>query len=235
MQNERLLKEPLEEAVEWSSALQTWVVNREVAEAIEGAALLVDWLTEEQERRLVDTIDAHPFSQVIQRRQQFYGQVYFHTKTDNTALQPMHGDGATKPAPVSVDSGATGDTGEASVTGHGDSTERNHPSEATTPLDIAPMQWILDQCIAAGFFGPLEHMHPKQLLVNEYLGRIGIRSHFEDFEAFGPVIVTLSLLSPIWMTLKKPVHAVNSCPSLQAYTRILLPPRSCFIMEKECR
>jgi alkylated DNA repair dioxygenase AlkB len=78
-------------------------------------------------------------------------------------------------------------------------------------------------------------MNPQQILINEYTNNTGIRSHFEDVEAFGPVIVTISLLDPIWITLKRPLHHSNSCPSILDYTRILLPPRSCFIMQDDAR
>jgi alkylated DNA repair dioxygenase AlkB len=104
---------------------------------------------------------------------------------------------------------------------------QSHSIESFTPL--------LDQCISSGFFSNNPSLHPDQVLVNEYRNSVGIRSHFEDEQAFGAVIVTISLNDPIWITLKKPVHRLNSCPSIIEYTRILLKPRSCLIMAKDAR
>jgi hypothetical protein len=63
---------------------------------------------------------------------------------------------------------------------------------------------------------------PTQVLVNEYRNNLGIASHFEDFQAFGDVIVTISLLNPIYMTLKKPVEPTNACNVYQDIVKILL-------------
>lgn len=71
--------------------------------------------------------------------------------------------------------------------------------------------------------------------VNKYTNSVGIRSHFEDKQAFGAVIVTISLIDPIWTTLKKPLYPLNSCPLIIEYTRILLQLRSCLIMAKDAR
>lgn len=45
-------------------------------------------------------------------------------------------------------------------------------------------------------------------------GNAGIASHFEDEESFGPVIATISLISPTLMTLKKPKEHNNDCEDL---------------------
>ena len=92
---------------------------------------------------------------------------------------------------------------------------------------------ILNRCIQEGYFDGNDL--PDQVLVNEYTHSMGIRSHFEDENAFGAVIVTISLGDPIWITLKKPLHHLNSCPSIREYTKILLKPRSIFVMARDAR
>ena len=47
---------------------------------------------------------------------------------------------------------------------------------------------------------------PTQLLINEYRNNMGIASHFEDTKAFGPMICTISLISPTYLTLKRPTQ-----------------------------
>lgn len=196
MFNERFLSGPTSEEVEFSEKLGTFVVNKAVAEAIDGLEYYPEYLPEAEEEALVRKIDSHSFSTVLQRRQQFYGKVYFHTKSDNRALQPC---------------------GEAS----------SHPLEV--------FEKIIERLVKDGFFGSDPEKEPNQVLVNEYTGNIGIRSHFEDVFSFGEVIVTVSLNDPIWITLKNPLHHLNSCPNIKKYTRVLLQPRSVFVMAKEAR
>ena len=71
--------------------------------------------------------------------------------------------------------------------------------------------------------------------VNEYEGTCGIASHFEDTSAFGPIIATISLISPTLMSLTKPKVKDNDCEDLSDFTKILLEPCSLFVMEEECR
>jgi hypothetical protein len=47
-----------------------------------------NFLTEEEAAKVVRTVDCNPWVKVIRRRQQFYGQVYYHTTRENAALQP---------------------------------------------------------------------------------------------------------------------------------------------------
>uniref|UniRef100_A0A7S4AF13 Alpha-ketoglutarate-dependent dioxygenase AlkB-like domain-containing protein n=1 Tax=Pseudo-nitzschia australis TaxID=44445 RepID=A0A7S4AF13_9STRA len=78
-----------------------------------------------------------------------------------------------------------------------------------------------------------------------------IASHFEDFDAFGPVILTISLISPLYMTLKKPTTAPtivepgsnsdsnnnnnNACDSYDDVVKILLEPGSLLILKDDAR
>lgn len=114
--------------------------------------------------------------------------------------------------------------------------ENNH---FTCPLK--EFSWLLDLLtqnkeLNAQLDEPLFHQNPaNQILVNEYVGNQKISSHFDDFEAFGDTIVTLSLISPIWLTLKKPKEIKNTCQEIEKETRILLESNSLFIMRKEAR
>lgn len=63
----------------------------------------------------------------------------------------------------------------------------------------------------------------------------GISSHFEDTRSFGDAIMTISLLSPIYMTLKQPAVPTNQCQDIIQEHKILLRPRSCLIMSGEAR
>lgn len=47
--------------------------------------------------------------------------------------------------------------------------------------------------------------------------------------------MTVSLINPVYMTLKKPQEATNQCQDILAETRVLLQPRSCLIMSGESR
>lgn len=199
--NERKLKSNLQEEITFNSRWNTLVVNEAVAATMEGLRYIPNFISKEEEREIIEkVIDANAWSQVLQRRQQFYGKVYYHTKTDNIHLQP--------------------------------GTEK---SAIRDSLPLYPFSGLLEKCVAAGFFTNDESLHPDQVLVNEYTNSAGIRSHFEDTNAFGSVIVTISLNHPIWITLKKPLHQINSCPAIIEYTRILLQPQSCLIMAKDAR
>lgn len=63
----------------------------------------------------------------------------------------------------------------------------------------------------------------------------GISSHFEDTNSFGDAIMTVSLLQPIYMTLKQPTIPTNECQDIIHEHKILLRPRSCLIMSGEAR
>ncbi|KAJ3223722.1 hypothetical protein HK099_000742 [Clydaea vesicula] len=104
-----------------------------------------------------------------------------------------------------------------------------------TTLDISPFDFLIKRSIEFGLFGEDPNDYPDQVLVNEYTDNMGIRSHFEDKEAFGKVIVTISLISPLWMTLKYPEHVVNMCPNILKQTRVWMEPNSMLLMSEEVR
>eukprot|EP00834_Sanchytrium_tribonematis_P003865 NODE_166_length_14584_cov_1.124750.p8 type:complete len:242 gc:universal NODE_166_length_14584_cov_1.124750:6805-7530(+) len=76
---------------------------------------------------------------------------------------------------------------------------------------------------------------PNQILVNEYVENFGISTHFDDEKAFGKCIITVSLLQPILMNFRKPLHPTNHCTTLIDEYQHVLEPRSCLIMSKEAR
>lgn len=64
---------------------------------------------------------------------------------------------------------------------------------------------------------------------------MGIASHFEDVNAFGPIIVTISLIQPVYMTLKRPVEKTNGCEDYHDIVKILLEPGSLLVMKDDAR
>ena len=93
------------------------------------------------------------------------------------------------------------------------------------PLELGQLQWVIDKMYAEPYrqyeIFPLDGTDsPTQALVNEYVETQNISSHFEDFEAFGPVIATVSLCNPIYMTLKKPREKTNSCQDIIQETKV---------------
>ncbi|CAE8603084.1 unnamed protein product [Polarella glacialis] len=182
---------------------------------------------EQQLLKIVDADDGRRWTKVFRRRQQFYGEVYYHTSQDVSAVQPRLG--------MASDEAIRADEA---------------PCTSTTAQDMAPMQFLVDKFYNAFFeagnkpgqceeecfvFGRNRLDFPTQILVNEYLDNFGISSHFEDEEAFGRVIATISLLSPIFMSIEKPREHSNSCQDLLHETKVLLEPRSLFVMSGDCR
>lgn len=71
--NERNLKSPLVETLEYSDLLKTWTVNKSLVESIPGLSYYSEYLTTEKESEILSIIDSNSFSTVLERRQQFYG------------------------------------------------------------------------------------------------------------------------------------------------------------------
>eukprot|EP00835_Amoeboradix_gromovi_P004085 NODE_299_length_11430_cov_0.261054.p6 type:complete len:237 gc:universal NODE_299_length_11430_cov_0.261054:1377-2087(+) len=112
------------------------------------------------------------------------------------------------------------------------------PVESCESLDMRKFSWLLEK-ITDDTFRDLHDIFidesPNQILVNEYVENFGISTHFDDSSAFGKCIVTLSLISPILMTFRKPLHPTNHCTTLSDEFQLVLEPRSCLIMTKESR
>lgn len=174
---------------------------------IDGAIYIPNFLTVEEEEKLVSIFDSNPYQQVIRRRQQFYGPTYYHTTHHLKCIQPT------------------------------DDREDGYS------LDFGSLKWLIDKlfdpkCTRNHEIFRSDHSNdPDQILVNEYIGNMGISTHFDDFDAFGDVIATVSLLNPLFMTLQCPTEINNHCTDLKenGNVRILLEPRSLFVMKGDCR
>ena len=64
--------------------------------------------------------------------------------------------------------------------------------------------------------------YPTQILVNEYRMMDGIATHFEDEDAFGPIIATISLLGPTMMVMQRPKNHDNDSLDLLEQTKVFL-------------
>ncbi|KAJ3141937.1 hypothetical protein HK100_005035 [Physocladia obscura] len=175
----------------------------------------------------VDAADALWDAASIRRRLQFHGRVYYHTRHDRTALQPPEPEPEPEAGAASGANNAVGAVGAASA---------------------ASLMWLAhllarDAAIADPRLARLVAASPpSQVLVNEYTRNAGLSCHLEDTAAFGPYILTLSLLNPVWMDLKPvplapapnsttPTNTTNPNSSF----RILLEPRSLLIMHSDAR
>jgi len=56
---------------------------------VEGLVYIPNFLTQEEHDRLLELIDGNEFSTVIHRRQQFYGETYYHTTHNLARIQPV--------------------------------------------------------------------------------------------------------------------------------------------------
>eukprot|EP00934_Nitzschia_sp_Nitz4_P004889 Nitzschia sp. Nitz4//scaffold96_size78090//58750//60890//NITZ4_005502-RA/size78090-processed-gene-0.32-mRNA-1//1//CDS//3329560597//4879//frame0 len=173
---------------------------------IDGLEYYPNFFSEDEQEKLLDVVYKNPWEQIIARRQQFYGQVYYHTSQKLKLLQP--------------------DETVAS------SDEKASEGELAKSLDINQLLPLLEERCSQ-FFGSLGF--PSQILVNEYRNTLGIASHFEDFESFGPIIITISLVNPIYLTLKKPTIRCNACETYLDIQKVLLEPGSILVMQGDAR
>ena len=152
-----------------------------------GLQYSANFLTPAESLRIMNVIDSNTWEKKIKRRQQFYGEVYYHTTSHNESLQPSNS---------------------------------NPNSNPIIPLDLSQFSFLIDKFVQSPEFSPIfggtRDSFPSQILVNEYIGMNGIAAHFEDEEAFGPVIATISLLSPTLMILTKPKVHDNDCEGERA-------------------
>lgn len=169
------------------------MINRE----IDGLTYVRDFLTQEEHDKLVSIIDSNPYSDAIHRRQQFYGETYYHTTPTISSIQPQK------------------------------------DFEKSGALPMYHMDWLVDKIIRETDI--FKHDPPTQCLVNEYVRNQGIASHFDDPEAFGPIIASISLVNPIYFTLKLPKEPTNSCADILDMTQLYLEPRSLLIMQRDAR
>lgn len=209
-----------------SPSPSAWLTCTSALLDLDGFRYYPNFLSEDEEQRILDILDADGgvrWSKVFRRRQQFFGEVYYHTAQNEAKVQP-----SMTPGPSAV---------------------RPEDGEdcKVVAFPMEPFAFLVDKfydcfwekaeaCEGGGHvFGADRRDFPTQILVNEYLENFGISSHFEDEEAFGKVIATISLLAPIYMQLEKPTEHTNQCHTLKGCTKVLLEPRSLFVMSRSCR
>lgn len=195
---------------------------------INGLRYYRNFLSPAEQEQLLTVLYEHPWQKILARRQQFYGEVYYHTSYKNKYLQPSE----TKSVPEERKN-VQGKDGDNDINNNNGNNKLNHQDdEQPFSLDIHDLlPHVAPKC--QEFFG--DGGFPSQILVNEYLNNLGIASHFEDYDAFGSIILTLSLVSPIYMTLKKPKLRTNGCHDYWDIQKILLEPGSLLILEDEAR
>ncbi|KAJ3251592.1 hypothetical protein HK103_002236 [Boothiomyces macroporosus] len=152
---------------------------------IKGMQYIPNYVTPEEAKYIWDTVYDREFSTLIHRRQQFYGQRYYHTTCDLKDLQPTE-------------------------------------EEEFKCYDLELFQGIITRLENDGFF---EKGEVTQILVNEYAGAMGISNHFDDSNAFGDTIVTISVGKPVWLTLT----------SNEDQTKVFLEENSLFCMKEDAR
>ena len=55
---------------------------------IDGLSYFANFLSAEEQAKVVRICDSNPWVKIIRRRQQFYGEVYYHTTRPKAELQP---------------------------------------------------------------------------------------------------------------------------------------------------
>jgi alkylated DNA repair dioxygenase AlkB len=196
----------------------------ELVTHIDGLEYYPNWLSVQEQIELLELVDSQPWqSGVIARRQQFYGEIYYHTTFKSKLLQPA----TSTTASSDNRQQETDDDSTSTVTA---TTTTTTTSQGIPLVESGMMRWLQQ---TKPFFEPDEL--PTQVLVNEYLNNMGISSHFEDFDAFGPVILTVSLINPTYMTLKRPVEKTNSCEVYHDVCKVVLEPGSLLVMKHDAR
>ncbi|CAK9008361.1 unnamed protein product [Durusdinium trenchii] len=108
-----------------------------------------------------------------------------------------------------------------------------HAENEARPLQDVP-DWLMQRVFATGVFPRNE---VNQVAANEYLDRAGISSHVEEPTSFGPNLATLSMLSPVEMTLTPAEEDLHGRDGLDHgnWVKILLEPRSLLLLQGESR
>jgi alkylated DNA repair dioxygenase AlkB len=180
------------------------------------------FFSSQEQEQLLQLIDGQPWQTgVIARRQQFYGEIYYHTSFQSSKLQPTTANG---------NNDNCGDYDATSSASPPLFPATEQKQQEGISLQSSGMQYWLERTRC--FF---PDTLPTQVLVNEYRNNLGIASHFEDFEAFGDVIVTISLVNPVYMTLKMPTERTNACDTYNDVVKILLEPGSLLVMRQDAR
>jgi alkylated DNA repair dioxygenase AlkB len=181
---------------------------------LDGFTYMPEFLTVEEHDQLLKIIDGNPFSNAIHRRQQFYGETYYHTTHDLPSIQPLF---------------------DASTALQTEQQEEKEEVESNLPL--AHFQWLIEKILARkeNFFGNDPSNFPTQALVNEYVRNMGIASHYDDAEAFGDVIAMVSLGDPVFMTMRLPKECTNKCLELVDEKKCFIEARSLLVLQRDAR
>ena len=111
---------------------------------IDGLSYYENFLSDEEQAKIIDIVDSNPWVKVIRRRQQFYGEVYYHTTSESTELQP-----------TTAAAGGDHDT----------------DSLSSLSLPISQFDWLQDKLESVPWrdraFGDTEF--PTQILVSKHL------------------------------------------------------------------
>lgn len=145
--------------------------------SINGLYYMDNFITQSESDDILKLIDAREWSLHVDRRQQFFGETYYHTLHDLPEIQPVTADSTT-------------------AVPHYPLTDFQWLIDRCVAAD-QQYQWGV-------FNGETDTGGAvTQVLVNEYIERQGIASHVDDFSAFGDYIITISLLQPIYVVLQR--------------------------------
>jgi alkylated DNA repair dioxygenase AlkB len=100
--------------------------------------------------------------------------------------------------------------------------EYNYTDKSATKRAQPLPEWTEPLCER---LNPYFKQHPEQLIVNEYTPGQGIAAHIDRIDAFGPVIVSVSLGSDIIMDFSR--NGITK--------ELLLPRRSALVLERDAR
>jgi alkylated DNA repair dioxygenase AlkB len=239
---------------------------------VPGLEYYPEFLSPEEQSDVLSLIDSNPWQTgVIARRQQFYGEVYYYTSFKSKVLQGCDDDdnnvmSNTDGTKRQNKGGGGANSGEDRCRPEINDNENSVRKTAETchgiPMDDSGMKTWLDKTLPFFRREGLDEA-PTQVLINEYRNNMGIASHFEDFDAFGPVILTISLVSPVYMTLKKPTaqptknrtsninitgnavsnnnnnnnnnESINACDTYDDVVKVFLEPGSLLVMKGDAR
>ena len=156
---------------------------------IPGLYYQANFLTEEEEKQILSIIDSNEWNHDIQRKTQYYGYTYYHTRHNSTSMQPT------------------------------EQIENTH-------FPLSQLQFVIDKFKDTTIFPP-DHP-PTQILVNEYLRNMSIKGHVDNVDAFGDVIISLSLCGPAYMTMR-------SIENPNIVAKVFMEERSILIMSGDSR
>jgi alkylated DNA repair dioxygenase AlkB len=180
-----------------------------------------NFMTEEEQKQAIELVDSNEFANVIARRQQFWGDVYYHTSHDLAAIQPVSQE-KTDLNRLDIEQfrwlldKLDSRVEEVAATPAGSCIYKGKQYDyAATPSGI----------FTATKDDSEELENADQILVNEYTGSMGIYGHLDDPFAFGKVIVMISLVCPVLMRFTQDDKVV----------KVLLEPGSLLVTKGQAR